>query len=186
MASYARPGENWTYYEIDPSVREIAQDSRYFTYLPKCAATPMNVILGDARLQLRNAANGLYGLIVLDAFSSDAVPTHLLTRQALELYVSKLAPGGRLLFHISNRFLNLRVVTGNLAGSAGLIALASEASPSNLAEGQEPAVWVTMARRAEDLGGLRSDPRWRQLEGDRRIPVWTDDYSNILSVLDWR
>ena len=186
MASYARAGENWTFYEIDPAVLAVAQNSQYFTYLQKCAAAPVKVTLGDARLQLRNAPDGSYGLILLDAFSSDAIPIHLLTREALDLYLSKLAPGGRLAFHISNRYLNLRPVVGNLAKSAGLIVLASDLEQGPGDEGREVALWVVMARRAEDLGSLMNDARWRRLDPEPQGKVWTDDYSNILSVLDWK
>jgi len=186
MVYYTAPGQSWTFYEIDPAVLEIAQNSRYFTYLQNCAAAPVKVILGDARLQLRSAPQEHYGLIMLDAFSSDAIPTHLLTRQALDLYLSKLAPGGRLAFHISNRYLDLYPVVGALAKSAGLICLANGKFQVNEDEGELPALWVIMARRAEDLGGLLSDPRWRRLDGQSEAEIWTDDYSNILGVLKWK
>lgn len=186
MASYTRPEQHWTFYEIDPAVLEIARNNRHFTFLQKCASGPVNVILGDARLQLRNASDKGYGLIVLDAFSSDSIPMHLLTRQALDLYLSKLAPGGRLIFHISNRYLDLRTVMGNLAKSADLICLASDMHQTIQEEGRELAQWVVMARRSEDLGSLPADPRWQRLDPSAQTKVWTDDYSNILSVLQWK
>jgi len=186
MACYSAPGQSWTFYEIDPAVLEIAQDSRYFTYLKKCTASPAQMILGDARLRLRSAPQEHYGLIMLDAFSSDAIPTHLLTRQALDLYLSKLAPGGRLAFHISNRFLDLRPVVGDLAKSADMICLANEIGEARQDEGQTSALWTVMARRAEDLGGLLNNPGWRRLDGRAQAEIWTDDYSNILSVLKWK
>src|SRR5215510_2653891 len=186
MACYSAPGQSWTFYEIDPAVLEIAQDSRYFTYLQKCTAAPAQMILGDARLQLRSAPREHYGLIMLDAFSSDAIPTHLLTRQALDLYLSKLAPGGRLAFHISNRFLDLRPVIGDLAKSADMICLANEIGEARQDEGQTSALWTVMARHAEDLGGLLNNPDWRRLDGRAQAEIWTDDYSNILGVLKWK
>ncbi|MCI0338048.1 MAG: fused MFS/spermidine synthase [Acidobacteria bacterium] len=186
MASYSRPGQIWTFYEIDPAVLEIAQNSQYFTYLQKCTTTPVKMVLGDARLQLRSASDGHYGLIVLDAFSSDAIPLHLLTREALDLYLSKLAPGGWLAFHISNRHLDLHPVVGNLARSANLICLANKRLPVNEGEGQSLAFWVVLARLPEDLGNLLNDSRWQRLEGSAQADVWTDDYSNILKVLKWK
>ena len=121
LACYAEPGQGWTFYEIDPAVVRIARDPRFFTYLKDCRARSQDVVVGDARLRLRDAPDGGYGLIVLDAFSSDAIPMHLLTREALRLYRDKLADGGLIAFHISNRYLDLAPVLGALARDAGLI-----------------------------------------------------------------
>ena len=122
LAGYNQRGQQWTFYEIDPSVERIARDPRYFTYLRDCAPAAV-VVLGDARLSLVKAPAGQYDLLVLDAYSSDAIPVHLITREALSLYLDKLAPDGLLAFHISNRYLNLEPVLGNLAQDAGLVAL---------------------------------------------------------------
>ena len=100
----------------------MASDPRYFTYL-RDAPGSTEIVLGDARLSLQEARDGTYGLIVADAFSSDAIPTHLITREALALYFRKLTENGTLAFHISNRYLNLRPVLGNLARDAGLTCL---------------------------------------------------------------
>ena len=115
MACYAQPEQHWTFYEINPAVISIAQNTEYFTYLEKCAVGPTQIVLGDARLQLQNAPDQHYGLIVLDAFNSDAIPVHLMTHEAITLYTSKLAPGGMLAFHISNRSLKLDAVLADLA-----------------------------------------------------------------------
>jgi hypothetical protein len=123
MASYSQPAQEWTFYEINPDVINIARDSRYFTYLQHCASGSLTVVEGDARLNLQNAQEGYYGLIVLDAFSSDAIPVHLVTQQALDLYLSKLAEGGILAFHISNRSLNLKPILADLAESRKLICI---------------------------------------------------------------
>ncbi len=188
-ACYALAGENWTFYEIDPAVLAIAQNENYFSYL-NCAEAPVRIVLGDARLQLRNAPDGHYGLIVLDAFSSDAIPTHLITREALDLYLSKLAPGGQLLLHISNRFLDLRPVIADLAMNANLVCFAvkfdRQAQLAAGGSGLDPSTWVAVARQMEDLGSLASNPNWQLQEGRPRVKVWTDDYSNVLSVLRWR
>ena len=105
LACYGRPNESWTFYEIDPLVVRIARDPAYFTYMRDCPPAK-RVILGDARLALANAPAGSYDILVVDAFASDAIPTHLITREALRLYLEKLVPGGVVAFHISNRYLN--------------------------------------------------------------------------------
>ena len=189
IATYAQPGQQWTYYEIDPAVLEVASRNAYFTYLNRCAATPVRIVLGDARLQLRHAPDGHYGLIVLDAFSSDAVPTHLLTQQALQLYLSKLAPGGRLLFHVSNHYLDLHRVVAALAHSENLVCLVSDETKTqkeNLADGQDPAYWMALARAEADLGSLLNHPHWQRVKPNTQSQLWLDDYSNVLSVFKWR
>jgi SAM-dependent methyltransferase len=189
IATYSQPGQQWTYYEIDPAVLAVATRSEYFTYLSQCAATPVKTILGDARLQLRHAPDGQYDLLVLDAFSSDAVPTHLLTRQALQLYLTKLAPGGRLLFHVSNHYLDLRSVVAALTQSEGLVCLASDdtkAQKAALVEGQDPAYWMAVARTESDLGALSHSPHWHRAQANAQSRLWLDDYSNVLGAFKWK
>jgi SAM-dependent methyltransferase len=188
-ACYAKPTQHWTFYEIDPAVIRIARNTNYFSYLPRCAQTEVRVIVGDARLRLKEAAPRSYGLIVLDAFSSDAIPVHLLTREALALYVSKLTDGGLLVFHISNRYLDLEPVLADLAGQAKLISRHWEdwnVSPEESANGKEESHWVVVARRESDLGQLSRKARWLPLEGRSPPQVWTDDFSNLLGVFKWR
>jgi len=179
LSAYAQEGQRWTFYEIDPLVERIARDPACFTYLRDCPAA-VDVVIGDARISLARAPDRTYGVIVLDAFGSDAVPTHLLTREALRLYLSKLAEDGLLAFHLSSRYLDLRPVLAALAADAGLPGIVGDAG-----EGRDPmeygATWVVLARRPGDLEPLRDD-RWRPLEPVRRR-VWTDDYSNILDAL---
>jgi SAM-dependent methyltransferase len=187
LACYGRPGERWTYYEIDPVVLEIARDPRLFTFLRDCAPR-VDVVLGDARLTLGKAPTAAYDVLVLDAFSSDAIPVHLLTREAFALYRRVLAPHGVLAVHISNRHLNLEPIVSGLAQHAGLTARVRRdvnVSPAEqAATGRSAAIWVLLADAPEDLGPLASDARWAALQksGD----VWTDDFSNVLSVLTWR
>ena len=185
-ACYARPGERWTFYEIDPAVSAIARDSRYFTYLQDCAPATIETVIGDARVQLRRAPDNHYALIVLDAFSSDAIPTHLLTLEAMQLYLARLAPGGRLAFHLSSKYVDLRPVVADLAKRLDLVCLINDELKMEASEGQDPALWMALARRAEDLGSLMNDPRWRRLEGNAHARVWTDDFSNVLGVIKWR
>ncbi|MDT7602471.1 MAG: hypothetical protein QOF61_468 [Acidobacteriota bacterium] len=184
-AAYARAGERWTFYEINPAVLQIAETPDYFTYLSYCARdVPLTVVLGDARLRLADAPANSYGLIVLDAFSSDAIPLHLMTQEALDLYLSKLAPGGVVLFHVSNRSLDLHPVVADLARSRSLVCLASNDDTHN--PDKEPSQWIAVARNDGDLAALAKDSRWIPLEGDVSRRVWTDDYSNIVSVFKWR
>ena len=123
MAAYSKPDQQWTFYEIDRDVIHLARNSQYFTYLQNCASGSVGVVEGDARLNLQNAPDNNYGLIVLDAFSSDAIPVHLVTQQALDLYLSKLAQGGMLAFHISNRSLDLKPIVADLAESRNLVCI---------------------------------------------------------------
>jgi hypothetical protein len=136
LAAYARPDQKWTYFEIDPEVEAIARDARFFTFLRDSRADA-RVVLGDARLKLREVASGRFDLLVLDAYSSDAIPVHLMTREAVALYIQKLAPDGVLAFHISNRHLDLEPMLGNLLREAGLVALAQTDARISTRESEE-------------------------------------------------
>jgi hypothetical protein len=186
-AAYSRAGESWTFYEIDPEVVTIARDPALFTYLSSCAAAPVNVVTGDARLRLREAPPNSYDLIVLDAFSSDAVPAHLLTREAVALYLSKLAPGGLVAFHVSNRSLELERVALGVAEDAGLVARVFADEYKTNEEGHDPnhdpSTWVVAAREAEDLGTLAADTRWQTSAARKqRLELWRDDFSNVVTL----
>jgi len=127
-------------------------------------------------------------MIVLDAFSSDVVPVHLLTRQALALYLSKVKAHGMLCFHCSSRYLELKPVLANLARNAGLICLAREDLNTTAQEkkaGKEPSQWIVMARSGTEIDKLRKRGLWETMPGQAGVPVWTDDYSNILEVFKW-
>jgi spermidine synthase len=185
LAAYGRPGQRFTFYEIDPGVVRIAEDPRWFTFMHDSRAT-LRVVVGDGRLELRHAPDHGYDLLALDAFSSDAVPAHLLTVQALRLYLDKLAPGGRLLFHISNRHLDLEPVLASEARALGLAGLDQRdlhVTPAQRAAGKQASEWVLLARDRAALARFTADPRWRPLHGSTQ--VWTDDFSNILGVIDW-
>ncbi|MDT5296092.1 MAG: hypothetical protein QOJ76_2972 [Acidobacteriota bacterium] len=185
-AAYARAGESWTFYEIDPEVVRIARRPELFTYLSACTPAPVTVLLGDARLRLREAAGGAYDLIALDAFSSDAVPAHLLTREALALYLSKLAPGGVIAFHVSNRSLELERVVGGISADAGLAARVFADKRYDPETGIDPSTWVAVARSTQDLGALADDPRWQPLDAHTyRLELWRDDFSNVLRIFKW-
>jgi hypothetical protein len=186
MASYARPGDRWTFYEIDPGVIAIARNPRYFTFLRDCPAGEPVMVAGDARLRLREAPAQAYDLIVLDAFGSDSIPVHLVTREAFALYLEKLAPGGLIAVHASHRLLDLRPTLAAAAADGGLTArIREDALGRVLARGQDSSRWIVMARHERDLGPIALDPRWLELPpaGDTR--PWTDDFSNLLGALDW-
>jgi spermidine synthase len=187
LACYGEPGQRWTFYEIDPTVERIARDPQFFTYLKDCKAH-WDVILGDGRLRLRQAAAHGYRLIVLDAFSSDAIPVHLLTREALHVYLEKLQPDGLLAFHISNRYLDLKPVLANLARDAHVISRFCEdtnVSEAELETGKDPSEWAVIARTPEDLGKLALDSRWHPNPGRAQKGVWTDNFSNVLRLFKW-
>ncbi|MFO1242644.1 MAG: fused MFS/spermidine synthase [Rickettsiales bacterium] len=170
-------------YEIDPAVIEIANDTRYFTYLRDCPPEK-NIILGDARIKLEGAADSRYGMMVIDAYNSDSLPMHLMTREALRLYLSKLAPHGILAFHISSRNLDLGPILARLAADAHLPALELAYEPPRDNKLITPSRWVVMAKDEADLQSLRTnDPAWKPLTMPKNGSVWTDHYSNLLEAI---
>ncbi|MEO8874125.1 MAG: fused MFS/spermidine synthase, partial [Polyangiaceae bacterium] len=189
MAPYRRPNEAWTYFEIDPAVISIAENPEYFTYLSDAFPDRehLNIVLGDARLKLHDAPDHGYDLLVVDAFSSDSIPAHLLTREAIALYFSKLTPHGLLIVHISNRYLDLEPVFANLARDAGLVSRIRNdllVQDDELAQGKTPSQWVVLTTTEANLATLADDVRWVPMRtNDAR--VWTDDFSNLLSVYKW-
>ncbi|HYT66793.1 MAG TPA: fused MFS/spermidine synthase [Vicinamibacterales bacterium] len=184
LASYAGSAQRWTFFEIDPAVERIARDRTFFTYLEDCGGR-CTVTIGDARVSLARTRTAQFGVIILDAFSSDAIPVHLLTKEALSLYLSRLAPGGVIALHISNLHLSLSPVLGRLAEAQGLAVLwqREPATAGSLTTGKFPSEWMVMARDRSDLGALTRDPRWKPPVVPASTPLWTDDFSNILSVL---
>ena len=188
LATFGLPEQEWTFYEIDPVVLKLARDERFFSFLRDSAAK-VRVVLGDGRLSLASARDRHFDLMILDAYSSDSLPVHLVTREALALYLKKLRPGGILAFNISNLHLNLQPVFANLAHDAGLASFArddTDVSAAEMAQGKYPSQWLVMARRAEDFSKLVQDSRWIPCTGDPRLPVWTDNYSTLLRVFRWR
>jgi hypothetical protein len=188
LAYYARPEQHWTYYEIDPAIEPVARNREFFTFLTNCKAARLEVITGDARLKMQEAKRGGFGLIVIDAFSSDSVPVHLLSREALELYRSKLTDDGILAFHISNRYLDLEPVLANLAGACepAMVCYGRQdlqLDPRDRDAGKKESRWVVLASTKADLGPLMDDPRWQRLHARPGARVWTDDFSNLWEVL---
>jgi hypothetical protein len=185
LASYGEAGQQFTFYEIDKLIKDIAEDPRYFTYLSDARDRGVEVktVLGDARLQMQRMnlePEKRYDLIVVDAFSSDAIPVHLITKQALDIYLDKLADGGLLAFHISNVYLDLEPVVANLAEAASLKAILRRDDDQSF-PGKSASIWVVLARTDADLATIRNKD-WQSPQPSPAIGVWTDDYSNLLSV----
>ena len=188
VACYGHSDEKWTFYEIDPLIERIAFNPKYFTYLRDCPPTK-RIILGDARLSMTQAPDSSYNFIVLDAFSSDAIPVHLMTREALQLYLRKLAPGGSIAFHISNRYLNLEPVLVELARDAklaGIVGADTAITPAQSMSYKMNSRWIVLSRKASDHALLAIQPGWYVLAPKADVGVWTDDFSNVFSVFRWR
>jgi hypothetical protein len=181
LAAYAAPGEHWTFFEIDPAIVDIARDRGLFSYLAD-ARGQVDIVLGDGRLSLGGVPDGTFGLLVLDAFSSDAVPAHLLTHEALALYARKLSPGGLLAFHLSNQYLSLVPVVAGAAALEGLIGMRGSGgvTAAEADQGICSSAWVVLAREARDLDPLAHDPRWSPLP--REGQGWSDDTSSLWSA----
>ena len=186
LVNYCEQGQSLTYYEIDPAVVTIAQDPKLFTYYDDAMhrGVDLRVVVGDARLKMLEAPDAAYDMIILDAFTSDAIPVHLLTREAMEMYLRKLAPGGLLVAHISNRYLALEPVLGNLAQTLGLVAL-KQFDFANGVPFKSGADLVVMARQHEALGPLATDPRWTPVNQALSVGTWSDDFSNVVSIIKW-
>jgi hypothetical protein len=181
LACHREDGESWTFYEIDPEVVRIAQDNRLFRYMSECAPQSP-VVLGDARLTLANAG-APYDLIVLDAFSSDSIPVHLLTREALQIYLARLSPRGQIVAHISNRHLDLAPVLGAAAKAVGLVAYFREKGVDFIESGYKSSSTVMLlTRNAGDLGDAPAKNGWTIVNAPTDA-MWTDDFSNILGAL---
>ena len=187
LSAYALPGQNWTFFEIDPAVVAIAQNSQLFSYLADSSVHP-RLVLGDARLSLAKEKDHHFDLLILDAFSSDSIPPHLLTREAFRLYVAKLTDDGLIAFHISNKYLDLEPVLGDVARDAGLASRSQkdlDVIPVEKQAGKFGSHWVVLARKDEHLGRLRFDRRWQEIPARKDSRVWTDDFYNLISVLRW-
>ena len=186
IAAYGRPWQRFVFYEIDPLIIRIAQNPDLFSFLRDTAARTL-IVAGDARVNLAKAPDGAYDLIILDAYSSDAIPMHLLTCEAIDLYRRKLSPSGLLLFHISNRYLDLEPVLGAVAACKQLVAMTALHDP-----GDEEALhyesdvryvfgskWVLIASKKEHFGQLARDSAWRATKAGPSGLAWTDNFSSI-------
>jgi hypothetical protein len=183
LACYAAPQDSWRFFEIDPMVVRVARRPELFTFLSRCL--PNNdVVIGDARLTLQKEPDSKFGYLVIDAFSSDAIPVHLLTREAIEMYASKLARGGLIAIHVSNQFLDLAPsIAATVATIPGLRGLSVEPQPAAPAPDATASHVVFLTRDDATFDALKADwPHAHSLDAAGAEP-WTDDYSNVLSTL---
>ncbi|MVO78320.1 hypothetical protein GON01_10295 [Sphingomonas sp. MAH-20] len=189
LACYARPGQDWRFYEIDPTVVHIARQTGKFTFLARCDPAAA-IVLGDARLSLDAAATDSLDMLVLDAFTSDAIPMHLLTREAFAIYARVLDRRGMLLVHISNRFLDLEPVVAAAARDGGWYAARYDdtiAPDSEAYRTISSSSWILMTRDAAVLSAAIADPpaggAWTPLREDPGFSGWSDDYATILPLV---
>ena len=188
LTCYGKPDEQWTYYEIDPLVARIATDTTHFTFLRDCPATP-RIVFGDARLTIAGESENSFDILVIDAFSSDAIPIHLLTIEAFREYMRVIGEGGILAVHISNQHMQLEPLVAALAKQLGLkgrvrydlLDIRTLETPVD----RLPSAWVILSRNESAFGKLTSRRNWEQLWTSHRVKPWTDDFSNILSVIRW-
>ena len=186
LAAYAQPGQEWEFFEIDPLVEKIARDPALFSFLED-APVPVPVRLGDGRLSLAARDDDAFDLLVLDAFASDAIPVHLLTREAFDVYLSQIAPKGLLLANISNRFLDLESVFAAHAHERGLVARVRRdlhVSAAAQHAGITPSAWILVGRSPRDLDGVGADPRWTPPKPNGSA-AWTDDHADVLGALSF-
>jgi hypothetical protein len=184
MLTYSKPHETWTIYEIDPAVIRVAEDPRFFTYLRDCTPGKYTIELGDARLQLQGAPDAHYGLIYIDAFSSDVIPMHLLSLEAVRLYRQKLAPEGILAFHLSSRNFELEPLVANLGKSLNLLCFIStegDLGAQALAEGGFESTWCILVPESLSRHVI-SQGSWSRVQVPAGAPLWTDDFSSLLGV----
>ena len=183
IAAYGMPGDYIRFYEINPAVTKIADESGYFTYLRDSRAR-IEIVPGDARLSMeREMANGGpqgFDVLVLDAFAGDAIPVHLLTIEAFAIYLRELNPDGVIAIHVTNRYLDLQPVIREIAEHFGL-----ESARVHQAAGPlvKPGDWIILARNNSVLGRAAIASKLRPLDSQRKVRLWTDDYSNLFQIL---
>jgi hypothetical protein len=188
LASYADDGQRYAFYEIDPMIARVANDPELFTYLDDARdrGAEIEIVLGDARVTLTDAPDAYLDLLVIDAFSSDAIPVHLFTREAIELYARKLNANGVLAFHISNQYVDLRPVLANIGADLGMIG--AYLNDTGLEDSTTyRSDWVLLAPTLENLrSAMHEQTAWRPLEANSKTGVWTDDFSNVVSIVNWK
>lgn len=181
---YSRDGRHYTFLEIDPLAEYVAKT--YFSFLTACPAP--TILIGDGRLLMQQLPEAGADMIILDAFASDSIPTHIVTEEAFKLYLSRLKPEGIIAVHISSRSFKLEPMIAAIADNLGLAALMGEVLDVSITKDyvRFPTQWVILARTPAQLDKLRaSGTIWRDVQKDQNIKAWTDDYSNLLSILKW-
>ena len=178
------PGENWTFFEIDQSMVDTAKDPKYFSFISKCEPD-LKPVIGDARLTFAKEPDGLYDMIIVDAYSSDAIPIHLATEEAMDIYKAKLAPQGVVVMHVSNRHLELASVIVGIADANDLKSWVFSEDSGRDAEYIFSTAVVVSAHADADVGSLATSDSWAETDPTEGQRVWTDDYSNVLGAV-WR
>ena len=178
----SEPGETWKFFEIDQTMVDTARDPKYFTYIRNCEPD-LKPVIGDARLTFASEPDGVYDLIIVDAYSSDAIPIHLATEEAMAIYKDKLAPQGAVVMHVSNRHLELASVVVGIADANDLKSWVYSEDSNRDNEYIFATSVVVCAREEADVGKLASSDVWALTEADENQRVWTDDYSNVLGAV---
>jgi hypothetical protein len=176
------PGENWKFFEIDQTMVDTASDPKYFSYIANCAPG-LKPVIGDARLTFAKEPDRIYDLIIVDAYSSDAIPIHLATEEAMKIYKDKLAPQGAVVMHVSNRHLELESVVVGIADANDLKSWVYSEDSGRDDEYIFATSVVVSAREEADIGKLASSQQWAETEPTENQRVWTDDYSNVLGAV---
>jgi hypothetical protein len=182
LACASQPGEQWKFFEIDQSMVDTARDPKYFTYITSCEPD-LKPVIGDARLTFAREPDGIYDLIIVDAYSSDAIPIHLATQEAMKIYKDKLAPQGAVLMHVSNRHLELASVVVGIAQANDLKSWVYDEDSGRDDEYIFATNVVVSARADADVGKLDSSDKWEETAAVPNQRVWTDDYSNVLGAV---
>lgn len=190
LACYALEGQRWSFYEIDPVVASIARDPRHFTFLSRCLPNA-RIVIGDARLTLEQEPAAGADILVVDAFSSDSVPMHLLTREAFHGYGRHLDEHGLLLVHISNRYLDLAPVVAASAAAGGWHMRRLNFEPSGeqkALNNYSASLWIALSRSSQSMDRLTaaSSADWQPLEPRPGFAAWTDDHASLLSLIRWK
>lgn len=193
LAWYGRSWQHFDFFEIDPQVVAIAENPQMFTYLKNSRAS-WKTIVGDARINLQTVADNSYDLLVVDAYSSDSIPLHLVTLEAFRLYKSKLKPDGLLMLHVSNRYFHLAPIIRRICDQMAMKTLESLDLPKNYSNRYDwydlafitPSVWVAASPDQKRLNMLKCFRKWDEPGVDNTLSVWTDDHANLLQVYKWQ
>jgi SAM-dependent methyltransferase len=182
MAAYAGPARHMVFFDVDPQVEDIARG--FFTFIRRCGRD-CDIVIGDGRLSIAQSPDGEFDVIMLDAFSSDSIPVHLISREALQIYEKKLKPNGLILFHVSNRYLDVGKLVSAVVRDAGLLGL-YRSDRDEVMEGKSGSDYVLAARNPESFGDIVTKHRWVAADPATGVRPWTDDYSNMLPLLKWQ
>lgn len=183
LSTYGEPNEKMTFFEIDQHVKDLVEPPEHFTYLAdaKRRGVPMEFEMGDARLTLERS-NKKWGFMLVDAFSSDAIPAHLLTIESIKLYLDRVEDDAIVALHISNRYLDLEPVVEKIVQELGIAARVRH-DYDQMPIGKTASTWIAISRKLENLGPLLEDKNWDELASRSDVSLWSDDFTPLLNVL---